>query len=183
VEPPAPEPQDPPTPPPEPSSAATSDPDTPTPPPTGTSKPDPSEWERRYGVEARERRKLEKRLADLETANQSDSEKAVAAARAEGHSEALKTAGARLAAAEFRAQAAGKLADPAAAVEYLDMAKFVTDDGEPDTDAIGQAVERLVAAASSPGGSKPKPPTVPNGAQAPAASADSDWLRSVASTT
>ena len=89
----------------------------------------------------------------------------------------MKEAGARLAAAEFRAQAAGKLADPAAAIEFLDMTKFIDEDGEPDTGAIADAVDKLVAA-TAPTSGKPRPPIVPNGVQPP--TEESDWLRTVA---
>ncbi len=121
------------------------------------------------------RTKAEKRLAEQSQAAMTETEKAIATAKDEGRAEALKQAGQRLALAEFRARAVGKLADPDAAVEYLDVAKFVKDDGEPDTDAIQAAVDKLAALVG-----KPAAPNVPNGPRPDPG--ESDWLRSVIKT-
>jgi hypothetical protein len=83
----------------------------------------------------------------LQQANASDLEKAVAAARKEGMTEAQQAANARLIQAEVRARAAGKLADPADAARMLDLAGFkIGDDGEPDGAAIDAAIGELVKA-------------------------------------
>ena len=77
--------------------------------------------------------------------NRTEAEKAIAAARAEGKSEAQKAANDRLLKADVRALAAGKLADPADAVRLLDLSQFtVGEDGETDEKAIAAAIDQLV---------------------------------------
>lgn len=134
---------------------------------------------RKYDSERKARARAEKALSDIQAAGQTEAERATEQARNEGRAEGVKSAGAKLVAAEFRAAASGKLADPAAALEYLDLARFVGDDGEPDTDAIAAAVERLATAVPAANG-KPKAPTVPNGVMPPAE--DADWLRAAIKT-
>jgi hypothetical protein len=118
------------------------------------------------------RKAAQDELAQQRQAAMSDSDKALAKARDEGKAEARREAGLRLAAAEFRAAAAGKLADPDAALEVLDLAKFVNDDGEVDRAELAKLIERLVAslpAANGPG----RVPAGPRGSTA----ADGDFLR------
>jgi len=90
--------------------------------------------------------------ADLKkkaTAALSDTEKAVAEAKAAGAAEASAKTGARLARAEFRAAAAGKVPPDAldGFLEYADLTKFVGADGEPDEKAIAAAVKKLTGTA------------------------------------
>ncbi len=93
----------------------------------------------------RKAKELERRLAELEAANQTESEKAIAAARAEGRTEALSTANARIVAAEIKSAASGVLANPDLAVRLIDASEFeVDEDGNPDTKAIKAEVQRLV---------------------------------------
>jgi hypothetical protein len=73
-----------------------------------------------------------------------DNERAIAEAKQAGKAEAVREAGLRVAEAEFRALAAGKLADPMAALELLDLSKFVSDEGEVDKAALTGMVDRLV---------------------------------------
>ena len=77
-------------------------------------------------------------------------ETALQAARDEGRADAFKAAGLRVAAAEFRAVAAGKLADPAAALEVLDLSRFVSDKGEVDLVGLTTIVDKLAAVSTSP---------------------------------
>lgn len=59
---------------------------------------------------------------------------------------ALGKANERIKKAEIRAAAAGKLNDPADALRYLDLDEFeVSDDGEVDTDAVKEAIDRLIS--------------------------------------
>lgn len=117
------------------------------------------------------RRKAEKdakttkaELERLRTASQSEQEKAIAAAKAQGATEALSKANARVLAAEVRAAAAGKLADPADASRFLDLSEFeVGDDGEVDAKAIAKAIDQLV---------KEKPYLGTNGAKRSTGSGD-----------
>jgi len=59
---------------------------------------------------------------------------------------ALSKANDRIKKAEIRALAAGKLNDPADALRYLDLDEIeVSDDGEVDTAAVKEALERLIS--------------------------------------
>jgi hypothetical protein len=84
---------------------------------------------------------LKKRAA----AAMSDQEKLVAEAEQRGRSAALTATGTRLAKAEFRAAAAGKVQAEAldGFLEYADLKRFVDDDGEPDAKAISAAIKKL----------------------------------------
>lgn len=76
---------------------------------------------------------------DAEAARQaamSDQERAVEDAKRAGRAEAVSELGQRIAAAELRAALTGLVPDPALIVEDVNLAKFVTDDGEVDTDAV-----------------------------------------------
>jgi hypothetical protein len=75
----------------------------------------------------------------------SDQDKAIAEAEQRGRTAALSQAGTRLAKAELRAAAAGRVdADQLDGfLEFADLAKFVGEDGEPNTKAIKAAVDRL----------------------------------------
>lgn len=78
----------------------------------------------------------------------SEAERSVAEAEARGRTAAATEFGKRLARTEFDAAAARRNAeyDTAGALEYVDLARFVGDDGEPDLKAIAAAVERLIPA-------------------------------------
>lgn len=124
-------------------------------------------------------RAAEARVAELERQGQTDQERAVTDAREQARREALGEVNARLVAAEVRARAAGKLANPELAARLLDLDQFVPSDGEDiDGDAIGAAIDELVTAepylAASPAtgdddtGNDDPPPkrgTVPAGAR------------------
>jgi hypothetical protein len=101
-----------------------------------------------------------------------EAEKAIAAAKAEGRAEAAKEASLRLVAAEFRAQAAGKIANPDAALAVLDLSKLIGSDGEPDKKAVGELVDQLAAVPPPPG-------HVPPGPRGEPANGSSDWLRQI----
>ena len=104
-----------------------------------------------------------------------ENERAVATARAEGRAEAQREASLLLAAAEFRAQAAGKIANVDAALGVLDLGKLVTANGEPDRKAIEKLVEQLAAVPPPP----PPPGHVPAGPRQTAPNGDNDWLRQI----
>lgn len=99
----------------------------------------------------RELKQKADRLAELEAAQQTEMERAVAKAREEAaqqaRTEALTTVGQRLVKAEFKAEAAGKVKDLDAVLEDLNLTKFLTEDGEPDSKAIKAAVARLASVA------------------------------------
>jgi len=113
-------------------------------------------------------------LAALKQQGMTDQEKALADARAEGRAAAVKEGGLRLAEAEFRVLAAGKLADPSATLELLDLSRFVNDDGEVDKDAMAKLVDKLIAQMPAAG-------RIPSGPQG--AAPEDDFLRSALSKT
>ena len=87
-----------------------------------------------------------KELERVKAAAMSDQEKAVAAAKSAGLTEAQRTTAPRLVRAELRAAAAESGSDPGALngfLEYADLSRFVTDDGEPDDKAITAAIKKL----------------------------------------
>ena len=76
---------------------------------------------------------------------QAEHEAALAAQKVKD--EALATANERITKANIRAAAAGKLADPADALLYINPSSFeVGDDGETDAEAIAAAVDDLIKA-------------------------------------
>jgi hypothetical protein len=121
---------------------------------------------------ARQRVKdLEAELAKAREQGMTEQEKAVAKAREDGRAEAAQSAALVMAAAEFKVQAAGKIANPDAALAALDLSKLISN-GEPDNKAISELVEQLAAVPPAPG-------RVPAGPREPAASGSTDWVRAI----
>ena len=89
---------------------------------------------------------LERELAQFRQASMSDAEKAVAEAETRGYTKALGETGKRLARASFDALAARRNPDVDTddIVEFVDMGRFLADDGEIDRKALQAAVNRLV---------------------------------------
>lgn len=121
---------------------------TPPPEPTPTAEP-PAEpaavtdWEaaaKKWEKLAKANKNATEKLAKLEAAAMSEQERAVAEAKAAGASEAAKTYGSKLAAAELKAAAAAKGVDLSTIGKYLKADMFVGDDGEVDEAAIKTAV-------------------------------------------
>lgn len=89
---------------------------------------------------------IKSELDQIKTANQSESEKALNAAKDEGY-KAGRTEAAEQVALEVFNGAAGRRNpdyDTAPALELIDLRKFVKDDGLVDREAIASAVERIV---------------------------------------
>jgi ATPase subunit of ABC transporter with duplicated ATPase domains len=84
---------------------------------------------------------LARKVQEFEDRDKSDLDKATA--KAERLEAAAKAATARAAKAEVRA-AAGEFADPEDAVAFLDLAKYTSDDGEIDTEAISADLADLL---------------------------------------
>ncbi|MFF1908629.1 hypothetical protein [Kitasatospora sp. NPDC058218] len=82
-----------------------------------------------------------KELDDLKAANMTDQEKALADARAEGRQSALSEVGTSLVQAEIRAQAAA--AGVTVPTEYLDLGRFLADDGKADADKVKGLIESM----------------------------------------
>lgn len=93
----------------------------------------------------RELRATQAELKKLREANQTETEKALSEAEQRGHATALDKVGTRLAQAELRAAAAGRIDKETLAgfLEYADLKRFVGADGEPDTKAIEAAITKL----------------------------------------
>lgn len=85
-------------------------------------------------------------LDQIKTANQSESEKALNAAKDEGRKEARMEAAEEVALEVFNSAAGRRNPDydTAGALELISLRKFVKDDGKVDREAITKAVERLV---------------------------------------
>lgn len=84
----------------------------------------------------RELRAAQKELDEMRQASMSETEKAINEAEQRGRSAATSELAQRLAAAEVRAALTGVVPDPAAIVEDLNLAKYVTDTGDVDQEAV-----------------------------------------------
>lgn len=116
---------------------------------------------------------LEKELARFQQAAMTDAERAVAEAETRGRASALGEFGQKLARAKFDALAGRRNADAdtTKVLEFVDLSRFVGDDGELDEKAIADAVERLVPAPPS------GPPAFDGGARkSPSAPTDMNAL-------
>ncbi|MCX4572281.1 hypothetical protein OHB41_03590 [Streptomyces sp. NBC_01571] len=101
----------------------------------------------KWQTERDRRRELEARIATLEAPQASgDSDQPDPdAIRAEAAREATTKANTRILKSEIRAAAAGKLADPADALAYLDVASFeVNENGDVDAEEISDAIADLL---------------------------------------
>lgn len=97
-------------------------------------------------------------------ASMSEAEKAIAEAEARGRTTAATEFGKELAQEKFDALAGRRNPDfdTAKALEFVDLGKFLGEDGRPDAKAIAEAVERLVPAGST------APPSFDGGTRTPA---------------
>lgn len=102
-----------------------------------------------------------KELDKVREANLTETEKAVAAARTEGRTEGLRQGSSRIVAAEIRAAAAGRSVNVDALLEGVDTARFIDDDGDVDTKAIGAWVDKVAPA----GEQRPRTPDLGQGAR------------------
>ncbi|MGW1587314.1 hypothetical protein [Streptomyces sp. NPDC002386] len=87
-------------------------------------------------------------LARLRREGMSETEAAVAAARAEERGKS----GVRIARSVFLAAAKGRITDPADVVEDLNLRRYVDDEGDVDEDAIAALVDKLAPAGSGKDG-------------------------------
>lgn len=88
---------------------------------------------------------VKQQLADVQAANQSESEKAITAAKDEARQAALAETGPRLVAAEFRIALAGRrTADEVTSlIEDFDLTKYLNDKGEVDTKRVAEKADLL----------------------------------------
>jgi len=111
-------------------------------------------WEQRAKDNNKAREELERQRQQSMT----EAERAVAEAEQRGRSAVLVEFGQKLARSAFVAEAARRNPgfDAQAVLDDLNLARYVGDDGEPDSKAIAAAVERLVPALTE------QAPTVPS---------------------
>lgn len=101
----------------------------------------------KWHTERDKRRELEAELEKLRSSSTSDDggQPNADSIRAEAAREATAKANARILKSEVKAAAAGKLADPADALRYLDLDKFEVDEsGDVDADEIKEAIDSLL---------------------------------------
>lgn len=115
-------------------------------------------------------RELERELENLRRTSMTESERAVAEAKAAGRAEASTEFASRLVRADFLTESAKRNStfDATTILDDLNLARYVTDDGEPDTKAIAAAVARLVPV---PGDQLPVPPSLDLGHRPPGTTA------------
>lgn len=124
-------------------------------------------------------KQLQRELDQQRQASMTEAEKAVAEAEKRGAATASKTFGERLVRSDFTAAAAriNPEFDVSAVLDDLNLTKFIGDDGEPESEAIKKAVERLVPPAGGP-----RPPSFDGGARttAPAPTGMNQLIRKAA---
>jgi hypothetical protein len=88
---------------------------------------------------------VKKQLTEIQKANETETEKAINAAKEEARKAALAEATPRLVRAEFKAAAVGRMTGEQLDeyLEDLDLAKYVTDKGEVDTERITKKIDAL----------------------------------------
>lgn len=100
---------------------------------------------RKHEERAKSNAEKAKGYDELKKSQMTEQEKAVDAARAEARAEVLRESAPRLVSAEFRAVAAGRLTAEQVVelIEDLDMTKYLTEDGEVDTERVTKKVDAL----------------------------------------
>lgn len=101
-----------------------------------------------------------KELDEFRRQSMSEQERAIEAARAEGRAEAAAQLGGRLAEAEFRAVAAGRMSDDqlSTLLEGVNLARFVGENGEIDRAAVARFVDGIAPKQQD----EPKVPAFPD---------------------
>jgi hypothetical protein len=117
---------------------------------------DTTDWKaeaRKWEDRAKQNSAAAKEQEKQRIAAMSESDRAVAEAEARGRTTATQAFAQRLAQSDFIAAAARRNPawDAAAVLPDINLARYVGEDGEPDTKAIEKAVERLVPAAVETG--------------------------------
>lgn len=107
---------------------------------------DQTDWKaeaRKWEQRAKDNKQAAAQLERDRKAAMTEAERAVAEAEERGRTQAVTAFGKRLATSEIRAAAATVGADLTGVFDYLDLARFVDEDGEPDAGAIKAFVEAL----------------------------------------
>lgn len=130
-------------------------------------KADDTDWKaeaRKWEARAKENSGAAKAAEKARLDAMSEQERAIEEAKQSARTEAATTYGKRLARTEFDALAGRRNPDfdTASALEFVDLGRFLGEDGEPDQKAIKAAVERLVPAPAD------GPPSFDGGPRTPA---------------
>lgn len=107
-------------------------------------------------------------LQKLQEANMNEVDRAIAQAKLEGRTEALREAGLSRVEDAMRAAATGRNTDVDALLETLDLTKFLDENGTPERDAIQAYIDRVAPAVSE------EPLGFPNLEQGPRTAASTD---------
>lgn len=146
-------------------------------------QPDTTDWKaeaRKWEQRAKENSSKARELEKQQQAAMTDAERAVAEAEARGRTAATQDFGKRLATAEIRAAALDADRDLTGVFDYLDLARFVDEDGEPDDKAIKAFVDGLpIRDDGKPRAPKPDANQGRSGSKGPKTTADSfaDFFR------
>lgn len=98
---------------------------------------------RKWESRSKENHQAKTELEKQRRAEMSDAERALTEAEERGRTAATEALGKRLATSEIRAAAADAGRDLTGVFDYLDLKRFVADDGEPDAEAIKAFVSGL----------------------------------------
>lgn len=114
-------------------------------------QPDTTDWKaeaRKWEQRAKENRQAAAELEKARKAQMTEAERAIADAEKRGAQTAAQQYAQRLVRSEFTALARGRNPeyDVAAVLDDLNLARYVSEDGEPDGKALAAAVDRLVPA-------------------------------------
>jgi hypothetical protein len=144
-------------------------------------QPDGTDWKaeaRKWEQRAKENREAAKALESQRKAAMT--ERAVAEAEERGRTAAVTQYGQRLARTEFIAEAAKRNPgfDATSILDDLNLARYIGEDGEPDSKAIAKAAQRLIPEANA----APQPPSFDGGTRqgAPSSASMSDLIRAAA---
>jgi hypothetical protein len=141
---------------------------------------DTTDWKaeaRKWEQRAKDNQKAAKDFEAQRKAAMTEAERAVVEAEERGRTAALTSFGQRLVRTEFIAEAAKRNSnfDATSILDDLNLARYIGEDGEPDSKAIVKAAQRLIPEASSVS----QPPSFDGGARqvAPASKSMSDLIR------
>ena len=148
-----------------------------------TAQTDDTDWKaeaRKWEQRAKDNQKAAKDFEAQRKAAMTEAERAVLEAEERGRMAALTSFGQRLARTEFIAEAARRNPgfDATSILDDLNLARYIGEDGEPDSKAIAKAAQRLIPEASG----TPQPPSFDGGTRqaAPSSASMSDLIRQAA---
>lgn len=100
---------------------------------------------RKHEAQAKANAKAAKELEEFRKQSMTETEQAIEAARTEGRRQALTEAGSKVAAAEVRAAATGRMSaeQVSTLIDGINLARFIDDDGEVDRDAVASFVDGI----------------------------------------